>query len=170
LAFIIGRGQANGLLATRLDELRVTLSDAPDLDAAANIAATGWPTLGTNRGYRQWRRAAAEVTRLMTVSGHVLDAVSRQVEIMRMESFTDVDAGDQAAVQVMNLHQTKGRESDAIVAVFRPYDYYGSDSEPFESASRLLYVVLTRARQRVTLLLPNDPHQLVAPFTTLWGR
>lgn len=170
LAFMLGRGQAEGLLATRLDELRVALSDAPDLDAAAHIAATGWPALGLNRGYRQWRRAAAEVIRLMAVSGHVLDAVSRQVETMRMESFTDVDAGDQAAVQVMNLHQTKGRESDAIVAVFRPNDYYGNESEPFESASRLLYVVLTRARQRVTLLLPNTPHQLVAPFVVLAGR
>lgn len=170
LAFIIGRGQAEGLLATRLDELRVALSDAPDLDAAAHIAATGWPTLGLNRGHRQWRRAAAEVIRLMAVSGHVLDAVSRQVETMRMESFTDVDAGDQAAVQVMNLHQTKGRESDAIVAVFRPNDYYGNESEPFESASRLLYVALTRARQRVSLLLPNSPHRLVAPFVALAGR
>jgi DNA helicase-2/ATP-dependent DNA helicase PcrA len=167
LAFIIGRGQAGGLLAARLDELRAALSDAPDLDAAAQIAASSWPTLGLNRGHRQWRRAAADVTRLMTLSGHALDAVSRQVEIARMASFTDVDAGDQAAVQVMNLHQTKGRESDAIVAVFRPNDYYGNESEPFESASRLLYVVLTRARQRVTLLLPNNPHQLVAPFTAL---
>jgi DNA helicase-2/ATP-dependent DNA helicase PcrA len=167
LAFIIGKGQAEGLLATRLDELRTALSDASDLDAAAHVAANGWPTLGLNRGHRQWRRAAAEVTRLMTVSDHALDAVSRQVEIRRMESFTDVDAGDQAAVQVMNLHQTKGRESDAVVAVFRPNDYYGSESEPFQSASRLLYVVLTRARQRVTLLLPNSPHQLVAPFSAL---
>ncbi|MFE5563351.1 UvrD-helicase domain-containing protein [Amycolatopsis japonica] len=170
LAFIIGRGQADGLLATRLEELRVALSGAPGLDAAAHIAATGWTTLGLNRGHRQWRRAAAEVIRLMTVSGHVLDAVSRQVETMRMESFTDVDAGDQAAVQVMNLHQTKGRESDAIVAVFRPDDYYGNESEPFESASRLLYVVLTRARQQVSLLLPNSPHQLVAPFVALARR
>ncbi|MEU6645891.1 UvrD-helicase domain-containing protein [Saccharomonospora sp. NPDC046836] len=167
LAFIIGNGQAEGLLATRLDELRTALSDAPDLDAAAHVAATAWPTLGLNRGNRQWQRAASEVTRLMTVFGHALDAVSRQVEITRMESFTDVDAGDHAALQVMNLHQTKGRESDAIVAVFRPNDYYGTEFEPFESASRLLYVVLTRARQRVTLLLPNSPHQLVAPFTAL---
>jgi DNA helicase-2/ATP-dependent DNA helicase PcrA len=170
LAYIIGRGEADGLLATRLNELREELAGASDLDTAAHVAATGWTTLGLNRGHRQWRRAAAEVIRLMAVAGHSLDAVSRQVEITRMESFTDIDAGDQAAVQVMNLHQTKGRESDAVVAVFRSNDYHGYESEPFERASRLLYVVLTRARQRVTLLLPSNPHQLVAPFTTLSGR
>jgi hypothetical protein len=89
---------------------------------------------------------------------------------MRTESFTDVDAGDQAPIQVMNLHQTKGREADAIIAVFRTTDYYGHESEPFERASRLLYVVLTRARQRVTLLLPSSPHELVAPLTELQLR
>ena len=167
LALIIGRGQSTGLLATRLDELRVALSDTDDLAAAAHVAASGWLTLGLNRGHRQWRRAAADVTRLVTVSGRPLAAVSRQVETMKMASFTDVDAGDQAAIQVMNLHQTKGRETDAIIDVFRPTDYYGSDSEPFESASRLLYVVLTRARQQVTLVLPSKPHPLVAPFSNL---
>jgi DNA helicase-2/ATP-dependent DNA helicase PcrA len=167
LAVAIGTGQASGLLATRLDELRTALSDAADLDTAAHIATTAWPALGLDRGHRQWHRAAAEVTRLITLSGHALDAVTRQVETIRLESFTDVDAGDHAAIQVMNLHQTKGREADAIIAVFHPNDYHGNETEPFDSASRLLYVVLTRARHRVTLLLPTNPHPLVAPFTTL---
>jgi DNA helicase-2/ATP-dependent DNA helicase PcrA len=167
LAFTIGRGQAQGLLATRLNQLRVALSDAPDLDSAIHIATGSWPSLGLSRGLRQWRRAAADVTRLVTLSGHALEPVSRQVEISRLESFTDVDAGDQAAVQVMNLHQTKGRESDAVIVIFRADDYHGRESEPFAGASRLLYVVLTRARQRVTLLLPTSPHPLVAPFAAL---
>jgi DNA helicase II / ATP-dependent DNA helicase PcrA len=110
--------------------MRTALADASDLDTAAQVAAESWPALGLGRGLRQWRRVAAEVTRLMTLSGHALDAVSLQVERTRLESFTDVDAGDEAAVQVMNLHQTKGRESDAIVAVFRADDYYGSESDP----------------------------------------
>lgn len=167
LAFTIGRGQADGTLATRLNRLRTALAEAPDLGAAASIAADGWPKLGLNRGLRQWRRAAADVTRLLNLSGHALNPVRRQIEATRLASFTDVDAGDHAAIQVMNLHQTKGRESDAIIAVFRPDDYHGNDTEPFPSASRLLYVVLTRARQQLTLLLPTNPHQLVAPFTAL---
>ncbi|WP_117214523.1 UvrD-helicase domain-containing protein [Allorhizocola rhizosphaerae] len=167
LAFTIGRGQAQGLLATRLNNLRAALFDAPDLDAAAQIAAESWPALGLNRGIRQWRRAAADVTRLMTLSGHALDSITRQVALTRLQSFTDVDEGDRAAIQLMNLHQTKGRESDAIVAVFRADDYYGNETEPFTSASRLLYVVLTRARRHVTLLLPTNPHPLVTPFAAL---
>jgi DNA helicase-2/ATP-dependent DNA helicase PcrA len=67
----------------------------------------------------------------------------------------------------MNLHQTKGREADAIIAVFRASDYFGKEQEPFASASRLLYVVLTRARRQVTLLLPTSPHPLVAPLASL---
>lgn len=167
LAFTIGWGEVDGALATRLNRLRIALSEASDLGAAATIAADGWPKLGLNRGLRQWRRAAADITRLLNLSGHALDPVSRQIETTRLESFTDIDAGDHAAVQVMNLHQTKGRESDAIVAVFRPDDYHGNETEPFPSASRLLYVVLTRARRQVTLLVPTNPHQLVAPFAAL---
>jgi DNA helicase-2/ATP-dependent DNA helicase PcrA len=170
LAYIIGRGEASGLLATRLDELRAALANAEDLDTAAHIATTSWPALGLNRGQRQWRRAAAEVTRLLTINDQALEAVSRQVETMRTDSFTDIDASNQAPIQVMNLHQTKGREADAIIAVFRTADYYGHETEPYERSSRLLYVVLTRARQRVTLLLPSSPHPLVAPLTELQLR
>jgi DNA helicase-2/ATP-dependent DNA helicase PcrA len=64
----------------------------------------------------------------------------------------------------MNLHQTKGREADAVIIAFRDTDYHGTEAEPFPAASRLLYVALTRARQQVTLLLPRQPHALVAPF------
>ena len=67
----------------------------------------------------------------------------------------------------MNLHQTKGREADAVIAVFREDDYHGKETEPFPAASRLVYVILTRARHQVTLLLPTRPYALVEPFATL---
>ena len=70
-------------------------------------------------------------------------------------------------VQVMNLHQTKGREVDAVIIAFRSSDYHRRESEPFPDASRLLYVALTRARKQITLILPTDPHPLVAPFAGL---
>jgi DNA helicase-2/ATP-dependent DNA helicase PcrA len=170
MAFAIGTGRAEGLLGRRLAELRSGLSRAPDIDTAANVAATSWPRLDLHRGTREWRRAAAEITRLVTTAGGktgALDAVQRQVEAIRAESFTEADVGDKSPIRVMNLHQTKGREADAIIALFRPVDYYGQEREPFESASRLLYVVLTRARNYVTLLLPTSPHPLVAPFASL---
>lgn len=170
VAIAIGTGRAVGLLGKRLGELREQLSQAPDIETAARIAGDSWPALGLSRGNRPWRRAVAEVTRLLTINGGAstaVDAIRRQVEVMRAESFTEIDAGDKSPVQLMNLHQTKGREADAIIALFRSGDYFGKEQEPFESASRLLYVVLTRARNQVTLLLPTRPHALVAPFVRL---
>ena len=170
VAFAIGTGRAEGLLGRRLVGLRSELSAAADIDAATDIAASSWPGLDLRRGIRAWRRAAAEVTRLVTTAGGAagaLDAVQREIDAIRAESFTEADAGDKSPIQVMNLHQTKGREADAIIAVFRMADYFGEEQEPFESTSRLLYVVLTRARHHVTLLLPTFPHPLVAPFATL---
>ncbi len=71
------------------------------------------------------------------------------------------------AVQVMNLHQTKGREADAVVILCGDDDYHGREDEPFVEASRLLYVVLTRARNEVTMVFGDDPHPLVAPLAEL---
>lgn len=121
-------------------------------------------------GERAWRRASAEarlIIRLSASGDDPVNAIVRRVEAARAESFTEVDAGDTAAVQVMNLHQTKGREADAVIIVFRQDDYHGKETEPFPAASRLLYVILTRARHQVTLLLPSRPHALVEPFAAL---
>ena len=69
----------------------------------------------------------------------------------------------------MGLYQTKGREADATVIVLRSNDFYGPERyEPFESGSRLLYVVLTRARQKtVVLLLGENIRPLIAPLAKL---
>jgi len=96
-----------------------------------------------------------------------VQAIKRRVEAARAESFTEIDAGDTAPVQVMNLHQTKGRETDAVIIAFRSGDYHDREGEPLPAASRLLYVILTRARKQITLILPTDPRALVAPFASL---
>ena len=67
----------------------------------------------------------------------------------------------------MNYHQTKGREADTVVHVFRPNDYFGREVEPFAKTSRLLNVAVSRARQRVVVELPPTPHPLVEPFNFL---
>jgi DNA helicase II / ATP-dependent DNA helicase PcrA len=170
IAFAIGQDRTVGLLGRRLAELRTELSQAHGIDTAAHTAATSWPQLDLHRGVRAWRRATAEVTRLVTTAGGevgALDAVQRQIDAIHAESLIEIDTGEKSPIQVMNLHQTKGREADAIIAVFRSADYHGKEQEPFEGASRLLYVVLTRARNHVTLLLPTSPHPLVAPFGEL---
>jgi len=169
LARMLATGTVTGGLARRLDDIRLALRDAADIAAATQIAARSWPSLSRN-GERAWRRASAEARLLIRLSARQDDpvrAIIRRVEAARAESFTEVDAGDTAPVQVMNLHQTKGREADAVIIAFRNGDYHGKETEPFPAASRLLYVALTRARQKITLLLPTQPHPLVAPFLTV---
>jgi DNA helicase-2/ATP-dependent DNA helicase PcrA len=83
---------------------------------------------------------------------------------MRNASFVELDSGDSGAIQLMNFHQTKGREADAVILSFSSADYYGRGSEPYDEASRVLYVSMTRARRQVVVMLPSDPHPLVEPF------
>jgi DNA helicase-2/ATP-dependent DNA helicase PcrA len=171
LARLLVTGTVTGGLAERLDAIRLALSDATDITAAAEIAARSWPSL-SRTGERAWRRASAEAMLLIRLSTRLHDPVSaivRRVEAARADSFTEIDAADTAPVQLMNLHQTKGREADAVIIAFSKSDYHGPEGEPFPTASRLLYVTLTRARQYITLLLPTQPHGLVAPFAELAG-
>ena len=78
----------------------------------------------------------------------------------------DFDSVQESPVQLMNFHQTKGREADAVLLVYRDGDYLagGRDSEPFDESSRVLFVAVSRARLTVTVILPPNPHPLVAPF------
>lgn len=52
----------------------------------------------------------------------------------------------------MNLYQAKGREADATVIVLREGDWLGREGEPWTVASRLLYVVFSRARKRIVIV------------------
>ena len=68
----------------------------------------------------------------------------------------------------MGLYQTKGREADATVVVLRSNDFYGTEPAPVPVGSRLLYVVLTRARHKtIVLLFGDEPPGLVAPLARL---
>ena len=169
LAQTLAAGTAADTLAERLGEICLALRNAPDLTAAAQVAAQSWPSL-SRTGERAWKRASAEAMLLVPLCARLEDpvrAITQRVTAARVDSFTEIDAGDTAPVQVMNLHQTKGREADAVIIAFRNDDYHGTEGEPFPALSRLLYVVLTRARNQVTLLLPPDPHPLVAPFSSI---
>lgn len=113
LARMIATGAVTGGLAARLDGIRLALRDASDIAAAADVAAHSWPSLSRS-GERAWRRASAEARLLTRLSADLDDpvrAIIRRVEAARAESFTEVDAGDTAPVQVMNLHQTTGRQA-----------------------------------------------------------
>jgi DNA helicase-2/ATP-dependent DNA helicase PcrA len=67
-------------------------------------------------------------------------------------------------VQATNLHQTKGREADATILLLQPDEYHGNERPPYPKLSRLLYVVLPRARHRAYIAVPDDVHPLWQPL------
>lgn len=137
------------------------------------VAMRSWMNLGITAGYRPWGRAADHFRRLVfpfrdqPVSTEVVQQFMAIIEQSRVEALIDLDYSEKGRVKLMNFHQTKGREADTVIHVFRSDDYFGRETEPFDTASRLLYVAISRARQRVVVVLPPDPHPLVKPLMTL---
>ena len=68
----------------------------------------------------------------------------------------------------MGLYQSKGREADATIVVLRGNDYFGREGEPMPVGSKLLYVVLTRARTKtIVLTLGSTLPPLIYPLAVL---
>jgi len=161
-----------GELERRLAALRSDLDEAGgDVTRLAELAAGAWKHLLIGSGRRAWSRAGrsliALAARQRSESGDVVERLARSVLQLRNESFVELDSGDTGAVQLMNFHQTKGREADVVILSHTSSDWYGYGGEPYEEPSRVLYVSITRARHKVIVLLPSSPHGLVAPFAPL---
>jgi len=178
LAVQLARGGAlPGQLERRLIALEEALSTARDgtVGELVTIAAKGWEAIGITSGARPWRRACLDFSGLarqlasLGVSEERIRALVAAAERRRPGILVEFDATRLGPVQLMNFHQTKGREADVVLLVYRDGDYLTDrrDREPFEEASRVLFVALTRARQRVVVVLPSAPHPLVAPFVHL---
>ena len=163
-----------GELNARLARLKEALDTAESMEAAASVSAGSWAGLEFTTGRRAWRRAARTfgslVNRARLDSGDALGRLRRSVKGSRNTSFVELDAGDTGAIQLMNFSQTKGREADAVILSYSSGDWYGPGAaEPFDEASRLLYVSMTRARHQVVVMLPPSPHALVRPFLAYAG-
>lgn len=163
-----------GELERQLAALRSDLDEASgDVARLAELAARAWERLLIGSGRRAWRRAGrsliALAARQRSDSGDVIERLALSVLQLRNESFVELDSGDTGAVQLMNFHQTKGREADVVILSHTSSDWYGYGGEPYEEPSRVLYVSITRARRKVIVLLPSSPHALVAPFVHLAG-
>jgi len=164
------------LIREHLDELREALRLASDDDDLIRIAVEGWPGLRITAGVSAWYRAgisfAALARRVLGVRlpdderGENLIDACEQVQI---ESALTSDVPLLNPIQLMNFHQTKGREADAVILVYREGGWVTKRgaTEPFASESRVLYVALTRARESVTILVPPEPHEFIAPLVSL---
>jgi DNA helicase-2/ATP-dependent DNA helicase PcrA len=162
-------------LDRRLTRLRNSLtSSRDDVNELSRIISNSWGELGISSGGRAWKRAGRSFAAILISQksrlGYSPTSVAETVSKLRSESFVDLDAGDQGRVQLMNFHQTKGREADAVILSYSTNDWYGNEGEPYEETSRILYVSMTRARKLVVVLLPTLPHPLVAPFQALMER
>ena len=156
-------------LDQRLRSLQAAIGKCNGRVDAIRIAADVWGHLGITTGQQIWRSAAEVFLAAASVfSGRTqqdwLEYLADELDQQRMTALVTRDGAERGTVQVMNLHQTKGREADATILVFRDGEYFGREAEPHEANSRLLYVALTRARNHLTVVLGRDPHPLVAPF------
>jgi ATP-dependent DNA helicase UvrD/PcrA len=64
----------------------------------------------------------------------------------------------------MNLHQTKGREADTTILMLQEVEWHGYETDPYPQLSRLVYVLLTRARHNAYLVAPPTQHSLWTPL------
>jgi DNA helicase-2/ATP-dependent DNA helicase PcrA len=156
-----------------VETLRTKLLEAASGSTAdiVGAAASAWDVLDIRFGVRHWWKARNDFMTMSRASAvtPASEQFARGLLIGAARhhpaALLDQTPGGPVPVQVMNLYQPKGREADAIVVVFREGDFFGQEREPFRDHSRLLYVLLTRARQRVVVLLPAQPHALVRPLT-----
>lgn len=164
-------------LTDLIDRLKLDLVDAGrgPLGELVQVAADAWRRLRISPGTAPWTRAAAHFVALarplatQPASEASVQQLQLVVERSRVESMLDLDWAQAGLVSLMNFHQTKGREADVVLLVYQPNDYlaHRAAREPYTDASRLLYVAMTRARERVVVVLSPQPHVLVAPFADL---
>lgn len=172
---LIGKGKLPNVIERSISELTCALETAGqgNIGDVGEIAMRSWRGLGFTFGHKPWERAGRHFARMIhRIRGNSCDEESIQL-LMRMtdrnfaESLIDLDITETERVKLMTFHQTKGREADLAIHVFNPDDFFGRGKEPFEAASRLLYVAISRARKRVVVILPMNPHPLVGPYRTL---
>ena len=147
-------------------DLKAATDPTADIDAILDVLRAAHARLGFPRGEETWRLANRQLrraARLLEEDGNV-DAVAAEVDRLRADSLVGIAAARQKPVQVMNLHQTKGREADTTVLVLQDDEYHGRESEPYPTGSRLLYVCMTRARERAHIIVPDQVHQLWLPL------
>lgn len=142
----------------------------PPIDYDQLLARIGelHAALDLPRGAETWQEANRQLRRALRLleNGGTIADVAAEVDELRSASLVGFRSPRQKPVQLMNLHQTKGREADATVLMLQPDEYHGSEREPYPTGSRLLYVCLTRARERAHIVLPDTGtvHGLWSPF------
>lgn len=170
------RQGGNGAVGERLATLRGRLSGSCLIDSIDVIADVHLDLLLPNKT-SAWSDAASAVATAharLTRGGSrapsdavVAVSLERAAQELASSALTESRVAPHT-VQLMNLYQTKGREADATVVVLREGDWLGDEGEPWSDTSRLLYVVFSRAREKIVIVPVGDNlHPAVAPLGDL---
>ena len=163
-------------LERRLQHLEMQLGIASSAAEALEVAGGAPKALGLTRGQRTWAQGIAILRSLLgpralrqtAFPSDRFHSLQDRLAEKHVSLLTYSDHGDPADVQLMGLYQSKGREADATIVVLRDTDYYGREPEPMRTGSKLLYVVLTRARKKtVVLTLGSSLPPLIEPLSQL---
>ncbi|MFD0373690.1 UvrD-helicase domain-containing protein [Streptomyces sp. NPDC127112] len=150
-------------------DLRASVGEGgqPDIARLSEVITSAYGTVGAARGQETWIQAARQTSiALRHADRGSFDAAAVGQELLRVrdEALVGTWTARRAPIQVMNLHQTKGREADTTILLLGSNEFHGSEGEPYPTGSRLLYVVMTRARQKAHLVVPNLVHGLWQPL------
>jgi DNA helicase-2/ATP-dependent DNA helicase PcrA len=173
---IVGQVAAPATLSARLTLLESSLVSATSIPEVLDLVAQVPEGIGLTRGRRTWARSTVilrallgpRLCRAATFPQDGLDFLRERLTDQQVSLLTYSDTDDPADVQLMGLYQSKGREADATIVVLRGNDYFGTESEPMPVGSKLLYVVLTRARTKtIVLTLGSTLPSLIYPLAVL---
>ncbi|MGW4051320.1 UvrD-helicase domain-containing protein [Streptomyces sp. NPDC004779] len=150
-------------------DLRASIGEGgqPNVARLTEVVTSAYTAVGAGRGQETWMQAARQTRiALRHADQDSFDTAVVERELLRVRDEALVGAGTarRAPIQVMNLHQTKGREADVTILLLGENEFHGSEGEPYPTGSKLLYVVMTRARKRAHLIVPNLVHGLWVPL------
>jgi DNA helicase-2/ATP-dependent DNA helicase PcrA len=154
-------------LSPVVSDLRAAMSSTPpDYESARRRHYGGIFAVRHLSGPGDRMQAARKTRAAMRLfsEGGDMAAVESEIEQARHNALVGNVQTRPRRVQVMNLHQTKGREADVTILLLQPDEFHGREKEPFPLASRLLYVVLTRARRTAHFIVPPEVHDLWRPL------
>ena len=173
---IVGQAPAPATLTSRLNDVDSALDAAESVADVLDLIEQAPNNIGLVRGGRSWTQGFRLLVSLLgprlcrsasfPVGG--FDALQAKLSDEQAAQLTYIGTTEPADVQLMGLYQSKGREADATIVVLREGDFYGREPEPMPTGSKLLYVVLTRARRKtIVLTLGSTLPPLIYPIALL---
>jgi DNA helicase-2/ATP-dependent DNA helicase PcrA len=150
----------------------LTLAGKP-LESFLGRAESLWRRLFVGRPLQLWELGARDFRgQTLGLRGRPMDrvisaAVTRLAHARRSVAWVDELNWPRAPISLMNVYQVKGREMDEVLLVHLPDDSDQWSPDGMRRLRRVHYVSMSRARHRVTLVLPPAPKPFFAPYAAL---